>query len=215
MLCGNILGLVHITKSLFSLILKTVLLNHLKFQLNFAVILSAVLKNTYDCWWSHIGKEIIHISFPGYKLPCKETRKMYFTVHYVVNKRRLKSSSAQTRSVQQMDFYWLFWINAIIFKKAYYKQVQYHKISLNMWRCCFQPAQLLQRWSPFSLQAVHLRALKESVKQFRNTDILLPWHAEHGRKPKPPQERHSWGCWTLCSKNERKTKCYLINHHKV
>lgn len=83
--------------------------------------------------------------FSDYKLPCKETKKMYFTVHYAVNKRRLKSSSAQTRSVQQMDFYWLFWINAIIFKKAYYKQVQYHKISLNVempFSACTAPAAL-------------------------------------------------------------------------
>lgn len=63
----------------------------------------------------------------------------------------------------------------------------------------YAAAQVLQRWRPFSLHAVHFRALKESVKQLRNTDILLPWHTEHGWKPKPPQEGHSCGCCTLCS----------------
>lgn len=50
---------------------------------------------------------------------------------------------------------------------------------------------------PFSLQEVHLRALKESVKQLRNTDILLPWHIRHGIKAKSPQVWHIRGCWTL------------------
>lgn len=57
--------------------------------------------------------------------------------------------------------------------------------------------QLTQGCRPFSLQEVHLRALKESVKQLRNTDILLPWHMGHGMKAKPPQVWHVWGCCTL------------------
>lgn len=57
--------------------------------------------------------------------------------------------------------------------------------------------QLTHGCRPFSLQEVHLRALKESVKQLRNTDILLPWHIGHGMKAKSPQVWHIWGCWTL------------------
>lgn len=45
------------------------------------------------------------LSFPDYKSVYKETRKMYFRVHDRVDNQRLKSSNAQTRSIQQMDFY--------------------------------------------------------------------------------------------------------------
>lgn len=54
--------------------------------------------------------------------------------------------------------------------------------------------QLTHGCRPFSLQEVHLRALKESVKQLRNTDILLPWHIGHGMKAKSPQVWHVRGC---------------------
>jgi len=59
---------------------------------------------------------------------------------------------------------------------------------------------------PFSLQEMHLRALKESVKQLRNTDILLPWHMGHGMKAKPPQDWHGWWCWALWEGDTRSSQ---------
>ena len=61
-----------------------------------------------------------------------------------------------------------------------------------------QSEQIGQGCRPFSLQAVHLRALKLSVKQLRKTDILLPWHIGHGTKANPPQAWHVCGCCTRC-----------------
>ncbi len=69
--------------------------------------------------------------------------------------------------------------------------------------------QLEQGWRPFSLHAVHFRALKESVKQLRNTDILLPWHIGHGTKANPPHVWHVSGCWTLYNQTEKQRKIWV------
>lgn len=103
-------------KSLFLLILKAALFNNLKFELHFAVILS---KRIWLLMILYRKRKDSHnvTSFLDYKSLYKETIKIYFKVHYMVGNQRLKSSNAQTRNIQQMDFYWLFWINGLIKKK--------------------------------------------------------------------------------------------------
>lgn len=90
----------------------------------------------------------------------------------------------------QLSFYVFFWYSSLHGEK---------KVG-GYWERCAGTSweQLGHGWRPFSLHAVHLRALNESVKQFLNTDILLPWHIEQGMKAKPPHVWHVWGCCTLC-----------------